>query len=65
LMRLLCCGKQLDQKCNDLSGERACPTVVDAVRLLRAKVEKSRGVYSIYIRKMHQLSVAAILDDFD
>ena len=37
----LCCGKQLDQKCNDLSGERACPTVVDAVRLLRAKVEKS------------------------
>jgi len=38
---LLCCGEQLDQKCNDLSGERACPTVVDAVRLLRAKVEKS------------------------
>ena len=56
ICRLLCCGKQLDQKCNDLSGERACPTVVDAVRLLRAKVEKSRGVYSIYIRKMHQLS---------
>ena len=41
---LLCCGEQLDQKCNDLSGERACPTVVDAVRLLRAKVEKSHGV---------------------
>ena len=41
---LLCCGKQLDQKCNDLSGERAYPTVVDAVRLLRAKVEKSHGV---------------------
>ena len=41
ICRLLCCGKQLDQKCNDLSGERACPTVVDAVRLLRAKVEKS------------------------
>ena len=38
---LLCCGEQLDQKCNDLSGEGACPTVVDAVRLLRAKVEKS------------------------
>ena len=38
---LLCCGKQLDQKCNDLSGERAYPTVVDAVRLLRAKVEKT------------------------
>ena len=44
ICRLLCCGKQLDQKCNDLSGERACPTVVDAVRLLRAKVEKSHGV---------------------
>ena len=29
----------------NLSGERACPTVlVDAVRLLRAKVEKSHGV---------------------
>ena len=41
---LLCCGKQLDQKCNDLVGEKACPTVVDAVRLLRAKVEKSHGV---------------------
>ena len=41
---LLCCGKQLDQKCNDLSGERACRTVVDAARLLRAKVEKSHGV---------------------
>ena len=41
---VLCCGKQLDQKCNDLSGEGACPTVVDAVRLLRAKVEKSHRV---------------------
>ena len=44
ICRLLCCGKQLDQKCNDLLGERACPTVVDAVRLLRAKVKKSHGV---------------------
>ena len=41
---LLCWGKQLDQKCNDLLGERAGPTVVDAVRLLRAKVKKSHGV---------------------
>jgi len=47
ICRLFCCGKQLDQKCNDLSGERACPTVVDAVRLLRAKVERSHGVYYI------------------
>ena len=41
---LLCCGEQLDQKCNDFSGERACPTVVDAVRFLRAKVENCHGV---------------------
>lgn len=40
----LCCGEQLDQKCNDFSGERACPTVVDAVRFLRAKVENCHGV---------------------
>ena len=28
---LRCCGEQLDQKskCNDFSGERACPTVVE------------------------------------
>ena len=31
-------------KCNDFSGERACPTVVDAVRFLRAKVENCHGV---------------------
>ena len=43
ICRLFCCGKQLDQKCNDLSGEKACPTVVNAVRLLRAKVEKSHA----------------------
>ena len=43
---LRCCGEQLDQKskCNDFSGERACPTVVDAVRFLRAKVENWHGV---------------------
>jgi len=43
---LRCCGEQLDQKskCNDFSGERACPTVVDAVRFLRAKVENCHGV---------------------
>ena len=36
ICRLFCCGRQLDQECNDLSGERSCPTVVDAVRVLRA-----------------------------
>jgi len=43
---LRCCGEQLDQKskCNAFSGERACPTVVDAVRFLRAKVENCHGV---------------------
>jgi len=41
---LLFCGEQLDQKCNNFSGERACPTVVDAVRFLRAKVENCHGI---------------------
>ena len=52
---LRCCGEQLDQKskCNDFSGERACPTVVDAVRFLRAKVENCHGVGRS--RDMHQL----------
>ena len=36
----MCIRDRLDQKCN----ETACPTVVDAVRFLRAKVEESHGV---------------------
>lgn len=43
ICKLVCCGGQMDQKCNDLFGENACATVVDAVRLLRLKVEKKHG----------------------
>ena len=33
ICRLRCCGKPLDQKCNELVGEAACPTHVDAARI--------------------------------
>lgn len=46
ICKLLCCGIQLDQKCNDLNGEKACPTVIDAVRLLRLKVLEKHGSIS-------------------
>eukprot|EP00966_Prymnesium_polylepis_P220285 5095735-Prymnesium_polylepis.1 len=42
--RLRCCaGSPLVRKCNDLSGDKACPTVLDAARQLRAKVEQEHG----------------------
>ena len=41
--RLRCCGVQLGQKCNDVTGDAACPTHVDAARLLRAKVAEQHG----------------------
>ena len=37
ICRLRCCGKPIDQKCNDLMGDAACPTQVEAARLLRAR----------------------------
>ena len=40
LQALRCCGHPLDQKCNDLTGDAACPTHVEAARRLRAKVAK-------------------------
>ena len=40
ICKLRCCGRQLDQKCNDLTGDAACPTHVEAARRLRAKVAK-------------------------
>ena len=43
ICKLRCCGHQLDQKCNDLTGDAACPTLVEAARMLRAKVEKQHG----------------------
>ena len=42
--RLRCCtGPPLVKKCNDLSGEKACPTVLDAVTALRLKVQNEHG----------------------
>ena len=43
LCRLRCCGKPIDQKCNGLTGDAACPTHVEAARMLRAKVAEKHG----------------------
>ena len=43
ICKLRCCGRQLDMKCNDLTGDRACPTHVEAARMLRAKVVEKHG----------------------
>ena len=43
ICKLLCCGGQLDVKCNNLSGDGACPTLVQAARLLRQKVQEQHG----------------------
>ena len=40
---LRCCGGQLDQKCNGVAGANACPTFVEAARLLRDKVQCRHG----------------------
>ena len=38
--KLRCCtGPPLVRKCNNLAGDKACPTVLDAVRQLRVKVQ--------------------------
>lgn len=38
ICKLVCCGGQLDVKCNSLTGERACSTFAQAARMLRVKV---------------------------
>ena len=43
ICKLRCCGCQLDQKCNELTGDAACPTHVEAARRLRAKVAEQHG----------------------
>jgi hypothetical protein len=45
IVTLRCCKKQLDQKCNekDATDATACPTILDAARLLRAKVAAQHG----------------------
>ena len=42
--KLRCCkGENPSQKCNALTGEKACPTHVEAAQLLRAKVMAKHG----------------------
>ena len=55
---LLCCGQQLDQKCN----KTACRTVVDAVRFLRAKVEESHGVGRCISSPQETMTLTATTD---
>eukprot|EP00966_Prymnesium_polylepis_P112265 2597038-Prymnesium_polylepis.1 len=41
--KLRCCRTHMEQKCNALTDEKACPTHVEAARLLRAKVQEKHG----------------------
>ncbi|KAL1529633.1 hypothetical protein AB1Y20_000575 [Prymnesium parvum] len=43
VVKLRCCKKPFDQKCNELDGPRACITHADAARLLRQKIVKLHG----------------------
>ena len=43
ICKVICCNKQIDQKCNDKTGEEACPSHVEAVMMLRAKVVQQHG----------------------
>ena len=43
ICRLLCCGGQLDSKCNYQTGEKGRPDFVAATKDLRAKVAKHHG----------------------
>ena len=45
VVKLSCCKTTIDQKCNSLpdSNPKACPTHVEAARLLRAKVQTTHG----------------------
>ena len=40
VIKLRCCKKPIDVKCNDLEGAAACPTHVEAARALRSKVSR-------------------------
>ena len=43
VIKLRCCKKPLDAKCNDKEGEQACPTHLAAARALRSKVTRWHG----------------------
>ena len=56
ICRLRCCGVQLGQKCNDMTGDAACPTHVEAARMLRAKVIMQHGTESCVARAQQKLA---------
>ena len=41
--KLRCCRMPCEVKCNALTDDRACPTHVEAARMLRAKVQEKHG----------------------
>ena len=43
IVRLRCCNKPFDQKCNALEGEKACPSHVEAAQMLQAKILEKHG----------------------
>ena len=43
VIKLRCCKKPLDAKCNDKEDEQACPTHLAAARALRSKVTRWHG----------------------
>ena len=56
---LRCCpGQPLMRKCNDLTDERACPTVLEAAQFLRAKVTKEHGSEACLARASEKLEAA-------
>ena len=56
ICRLLCCEKTLDQKCNNSTDASACPTHVEAARMLRAKVTKQHGSAACLARAEQKLA---------
>ena len=62
--RLRCCsGPPLVKKCNDLTGDKACPTVLDAARYLRAEVNKKHGsdtCVALALQKLAQEGCSAV-----
>ena len=43
ICKVICCNKQIDHKCNDKTDAAACPSHVEAVKILRQKVQQQHG----------------------
>jgi len=56
ICRLRCCGKPIDQKCNDRTGDAACPTHVMAARMLRSKIAEQHGSAACLAKAKQKLS---------